>query len=209
MEQRRSVVRPGVIGVLLLVLGAVSWGASRLATGIEDHAWSTTALGPDHVRLTRGHSYLLAYPGGVKALVAQGISPSSLECFWQPPGGVRRQLVVQSLPLNTVQRNTVATFVAPMTGLGGISCDGLGQMFVDDSDDARADLAGWLIALATLELVLGVALCLSALRTRIGEVRASEWTAGEDDEVERLVRVVHERSLDDEVVDGDADDRLP
>jgi hypothetical protein len=206
---RGEVVRAGLVGVLLLVLGLSAWGASRVYAGVESSAFAPSALPPVSVALTAGRQYTLGYPGGVRGLAARGMTPADLACDWQRPAGSPRELSVQTVPTDTVLTSTVGTFVAPVGGELMITCGELGSMFIDDADDAGADVAGWLLVLASAALAVGGVLCLRQLRGGRPVRTASAGAAGEDEQVERLVRVVHLRALDDEVVGADGLDVAP
>ena len=201
-ERAEAGVRAAVVGVLLLVLGVLCWLASRLASGTENHAYSSSAVAPNSVHVTSGRTYELSYPGGVAALAGQGIDPGSLVCDWSLRGGVRQSLPLVVEGTNTLRRNVVGEFTADTTGDIHIACNGLGAMFVDDADHAPGDPSGWLLLLATVALVLGVPLALSGLRS----ARRASRTAGEDDDIERLVGIVRGRATDIEVRDADGDD---
>jgi hypothetical protein len=224
---RGDAVRAGLLGVLLIVLGLGAWGTSRIFAGTQAAAYARDALAPDTVGLTAGHEYTIAYPGGVEALAEMGMTPAGLTCDWQPATGPARDLAVSTVPVRTDLTNVLGTFVAPAGGQIRITCARLGPMFVDDADDARADVAGWLLLLATAALTAGGVLCLRAYAARgerspagsarAGSTRAGDTAAGggsagaarEDEQVERLVRIVHLRALDDEVVDTDGRDIGP
>lgn len=205
-EGLRASVRPAFVAVLLVVLGIALWLGYRVFAGAENHAYSPNAVPPDTVRLTANHTYELGYPGGVRGLADQGLSSASLSCVWTRPGAsAPNALAVDGYSPDSLSRNGVASFTAPTTGDIHVMCDGLGAMFVDDSEDATADPSGWLLLAATIVLTLGAALTMAVLRAtpRGGEPAAeapyhATWAAGEDDEVARLVRIVHERAAEDD-----------
>jgi hypothetical protein len=205
IERHGSPARTGAAAAMLIVLGVLAWGGYRLAAGTENHAYSPNPVPPASVLVSRGHTYDLAYPGGVDALSAQGIDTQSLQCQWSPAGGPKQALAVMALGSGSTARNTVATFVAPASGPIHVACDGIGAMFVDDARDAGSDRSGWFLIAASVALTLGLPLALSAVRSRR---LASGRLAREDDEIERLVDVVHRRVDDGEVVDADGDDVL-
>jgi hypothetical protein len=207
----RANVRPAFVAVLLVVLGIALWLGYRVFAGTESHAYSPNAVPPDTVRVTANRTYELGYSGGVRGLADQGLNPASLSCIWTRPGAsAPSALAVDGYSPDSLSRNGVASFTAPTSGDIHIMCDGLGAMFVDDSDDASADPSGWLLLAATIVLTLGAALTMAVLRAtpRGGEAAAepphhATWTAGEDDEVARLVRIVHDRAAEDDRADED------
>jgi hypothetical protein len=196
-------VRTTAVAVLLVILGGVCWAGFRALSGSENHAYSPGSVPPHTVRVTAGHTYELAYPGGVAALAGQGVDPASLQCQWSQRGSSTRQaLAVDGADPTTVERNAVGQFLAPVSGAIHIACDSLGTMFVDDADDSHADSAGWLLAAATIALTIGVPLALSALRGR----RLPPRPSSEDDEIERFVQALHASASDDEVARRDTGD---
>jgi hypothetical protein len=218
MNDREHGAPLGVLGSLLVVLGITGYVAYRLAAGTESHVFSPGAVPPHTVHVTANHNYQLSYPGGVAALAEQGVDLNSLQCDWMVPGSARQSLPVVPFDGSTEARNAVASFQAVVTGDIHVSCDGLGAMFVDGADNASGDVSGWYLLLSTLALTLGVPLAMSRMRLaarRRAEEEEQEdedyeplsvWLAGEDDEVERLVRIVHERAEDDEIGDADGGD---
>jgi hypothetical protein len=192
------------LGALLLLIGAVCCVGYRVSSGAEHAVYSPNAVPPTSVHVTANHTYALSYPGGAGALDAQGLSAQDLQCEWSQPGGTRMTLPVVGED-SSASRNAVATFQATVTGSIHVACDGLGAMWIDDADSAGTGWSAWFVLFAILTLVPGVGLSLSALR-RGPRAVDSDRPYGRDDEVERLVRMVHLRAEDDEVVDGDGGD---
>lgn len=223
-ERERDAQGLGLLAGLLVVLGLTAYVAYRLAAGTENHVYSPGSVPPHTVHVTANGTYQLSYPGGVAALAEQGIDVRSLQCDWMTPGGAKQALPVNPYDPTTLSRNAVASFQAGVTGDIHVSCDGLGAMYVEDADGSSGDASGWFLLLSTVTLVFGVALALSRLHvgrrprtTHVGHVAVTRsgrelpeafsiWSSGEDDEVERLVRIVHERAEDGEVGDTDGDD---
>lgn len=185
--------------MVLVVAGLALGGLYRVVAGTERHAYSPGAQPPSGVHVTDNASYELSVPGGVKALRDHGIDPGRLQCTWSSGGSANQLLQVSPLGADTRATNTVATFTAPFSGEVHVDCAGWGAMFIDDADAAGADAAGWLLLLATVVLTAGAGLGVSALYARRRDDATSGRSAGEDDEIERLVHVVHVRGEDGEV----------
>jgi hypothetical protein len=204
--QRRN--RYGALAILLLLIGIVLAGLSRIASGGERHAYASGAVPPSSVHVTAGETYLLSVPGGVRALQDHGLDPSSLTCQWSRQGGTSQSLKVQLYGAGSKATDAIGTFSGPVTGQVYVTCTGWGAMFVDDADDASGDRAGLLLVLCVVALTLGATLGLSALRgLELGG--GSAGTAGEGDEIERLVHLVRVRSEDGEVGGGDTGNVTP
>ncbi|HEU5006761.1 MAG TPA: hypothetical protein VFT67_07300 [Jatrophihabitantaceae bacterium] len=200
----------GAVAVVLLVMGILLGGLYRVTSGTERHSYASDAVPPANVHVTAGHSYMISVPGGVSALQDRDLSPSGLRCEWSTGGSAAQPLSVQLYGPDSKATDAVGTFTAPITGDVHIDCTGWGAVFVDDADDAGGDLAGLFLVLCVIALTLGAALGLSALRLRHeGSSRDSARTASEDDEIERLVHIVHVRSEDGEVTHPDGGDVRP
>jgi hypothetical protein len=187
-----------------LIIAALLFGALyRIVSGTEHHAFSPGAVAPNSAHVTAGKNYMLSAPGGVKDLLARGVDVGTPQCEWSVGGAGSQALTVTAAGASTKATNVVGTFVAPYTGNLHIDCLGWGQLFVDDADNAGGDAAGWLLLLTTITLAAGVVLALATLRAAAGP---SERPPREDDEIERLVHVVHDRAADDEVRGPDIGD---
>jgi hypothetical protein len=209
-----GVAHRGAVGAVLLLLGLASLGGWRLLSGIQSQPYASGATPPTSVHVTEGHSYSLAVPGGVGAMIRAGVPTTptrngaqlGLECSWSIHGAAAQALTVSAESVDTKAETTVGGFVAPATGALRITCAHWGAMYVPDSDDRAADVSGWLLVLSTIALTIGGALALSAgyaataTRTR---------TVSDDDEVERLVHVVPARGVDGEVGRDDGRHRSP
>lgn len=194
----RRGVRPAVAAAVLLA-GIVCAALARLVAGTEQHSYSPGAVAPASVRVTEGHLYRLAVPGGVTALTRRGVDVTTPRCSYLAGGGVARPLTVQAAGADTKATDEVGTFVAPVGGNLHVDCLGWGPLFVDDADDAAPDVSGWLLVATTVLLTVGAGLALSAARSAsLGRRRP-----GGDEEIERLVELVHARSEDG---DGNAAD---
>jgi hypothetical protein len=200
----------GAVAVVLLVAGILLAGLYRVTSGTERHAYSSNAVPPSTVHVTVGHTYLISVPGGVSALQDHDLNPSGLRCEWSSGGSATQALSVQLYGPDSKATDAIGTFGAPVNGDIHLDCIGWGAVFVDDADHAGGDLAGLFLVLCILALTLGAALGLSALRLRrAGAVQHSARAARENDEIERLVHLVHVRSDDGEVPDPDGDDVRP
>lgn len=202
--------RIGAAGVVLLALGIVLAGLSRVAAGTEHHSFAPGAVPPSSAHVTSGHQYLLSVPGGVDALSARGTDPATLRCQWSAAGTAAKSLDIEPGGPDTKATNAIASFTAPVTGAVHVDCTGWGAVFVDDADNASGDLAGLFLVLCIVAFTLGSGLALSALRSYLARPEAdSAGPAGDDDEVERFVYLVHVRSEDDEVGGSDRGDIAP
>lgn len=200
----------GAVAVVLLVLGILLAGLYRVTSGTERHSYASDAVPPANVHVTTSHSYMISVPGGVSALQDHDLSPSGLRCEWSTGGSQAQPLSVQLYGPDAKATNAIGTFTGPLTGQIHIDCAGWGAVFVDDADDAGGDLAGLFLVLCVIALTIGAALGLSALRLRhVASSRDSGRAASEDDEIERLVHIVHVRSADGEVAHPDGGDVHP
>jgi hypothetical protein len=204
--ETRGVARRALVAIGLLVAGLALAASYRVVSGTEHTAYASGGLPATGAQVTEGKTYGLSVPGGVDELRKRGANVNSPECSWSVPGGASQVLSAQASGADTKAINVVATFTSPVTGPIAVTCAGWGAMYIDDADNAPADVAGWLLVLAVIALTVGVGLGVSALRSA-GNLAPSGRTSGgpvsEDDEVERFVHVVHVRSQDPEV--GPAD----
>jgi hypothetical protein len=190
----------------LIIAGLLLAALYRIVSSSEHHSFSAGPVAPNTAHVTQGKQYTLSTPGGVKRLKQHGIEVTTPQCEWSVGGSASQALTVTAAGEFTKASNVVATFVAPFTGDLHFDCLGWGPMYVDNADNASADIAGWSLLLAVIMLTAGVALGLAALRSAGVE---SERATREDDEIERLVHAVHVRSTDEEVVDPDGGDVRP
>ncbi len=179
---------------MLVLLGMVFAGMSRIAAGTERHSFSPSAVPPATVQVTSGHTYLVSVPGGVDALSKRGLNPSGLRCEWSAADSGPQPLDVSLYGPDSKATNAIGSFVAPVTGAIHINCVGWGTVFVDDAANASGDAAGLLLVLCIVAFTVGLALCLSAWRSyRLGQPDDRARAADEDEEIERLIDVVHAR----------------
>ena len=196
------------VAAVALVLIAIACGFGyRLLAGSARHSYSSGAVPPASARVTSGRSYELAAPGGVRALASRGVNPDTLSCLWSAGSAVSQKLSITVAGSGTKATDVIATFVAPTSGSISVDCLGWGAVFVDDANDAAPDVAGAFLVLCVLALAVGLPLGLSAWRDGSGAGDDdSAGAASEDDEIERLVHLVHIRSEDGEVGGGDGGD---
>lgn len=199
--------------MLLTIAGLALWALYRVQAGSEAHSFSPGALAPNTVHVTQAHIYHLSIPGGVQAENALGIDSSVLRCTIAPAGGAATGLAIAAEGDGSKATNQIASFFAPFTGRAHLACAGLPPVFVDDADDAKPDLSGLWLVLATICLTIGIPLLLSVLRggprrrsAAAGWRAASGRTPGEDDEIEGIVQRVRHRADDREVRDADGPD---
>lgn len=193
-----------------MLLGILLAGLYRVASGNERHAYSSGAVPPSSIHVTSGHSYLISVPGGVSALQDHDLNPSGLRCEWSSGGSATQALSVQLYGPDSKATDAIGTFAAPVGGQIHVDCIGWGAVFVDDADDASGDLAGLFLLLCVIVLTFGAGLGLSALRLHHADsTRNSARSASENDEIERLVHLVHVRSEDGEVTGSDGGDVGP
>ena len=206
---RRGGPTRAVAAVVALLVGLAMLGLWRVVSGSQNLPFDKGAIAPSSVQVTKGHSYTLAVPGGVPAMIAHGMPTRStgdqqivaLECTWSAAGSTadssvgsagtsglgtaRSPLTVQAEAVGTKAEDDVGRFYAPITGRIQVDCAGWGPMFVPNSDDRAHDWAGTALLLATILLTVGGALALSELRVALGRARVRSTAAvGGDDEIE-------------------------
>jgi hypothetical protein len=202
-----------VVATALLLLGLAALGLWRVLSGNEDLPFAAGATPPVTVHVTRDHDYMLAVPGGVKAMLARGVPSAdangtqtiSLDCTWSLRSGDQESLTVSPESTSTKATNTVGHFTAPVTGNVRINCSRWGAMFVPDADNRSSDTSGWALLTAIIALTVGAGLGLSELRLAWERGHGSR-TDGQDDEVERFVDVTGSPGEDREVGRDDGGD---
>jgi hypothetical protein len=195
-----------IVATVLVAFGVVLLALFRIVSGTQHQAYSIGAVPPAAAHVTAANTYHLSVRGGVKALIKRGLDVGTAQCEWSVDGSAKQALTVTASGRSTKATNVVATFVAPYTGNIRVDCTGWGAMYIDDADDTPADVSGWFLVAGTVLLAVGVALGLSAIR--LARDGSAVTSAGEDDEIERLVHSVHVRSQDREVGPADGDDVL-
>jgi hypothetical protein len=199
--QDRARATRTVLAAVALLVGVTCAGLAWVFAATESHAYAHGPA-PQTVHLTSGRQYLLSVPGGYRALVERA-NLQTPQCTYAPEstgGGAALPLAVEAFGADTKATNAVAAFVAPTTGKVRVECLGWGAVYVDDADDSGFDVSTLLVAAASVALLAAVGLGLSALRGLLAEARLR---TNEDEEIERLVRVVQLRSEDPEAGDRD------
>jgi hypothetical protein len=203
-------------GMLLTLAGLVLWVLYRVQAGSEAHSFAPGALAPRTVHITQGHTYHLAIPGGVNAELARGVDSKVLQCTISGSGHSASGLAITAEDSGTKAINQIASFFGPFTGDAHIYCTSLPPVFVDDADNAKADVSGFWLVLATICLTVGVPLLLSVLRrgprrptASMRDGAGSARTPGEDEEIKSLVQRARRRADDREVRDFDGPDVGP
>lgn len=192
---RRGAPTRAAAAVVALLLGLGLVGAWKLLDGSQNLPFDSGATPPSAVQLTRGHTYSIAVPGGVGAMLAHGVptrvvngqTVMNLQCTWTRAGQAAsgQPLTVAAESTDTKAENTVARFVSPVSGRVRVYCAGWGAVFVPDSGDRPYDWAGLALLLATILLTVGAALALSELRTAFARPRAgSAEPVSEHEQVE-------------------------
>lgn len=207
---QRPSPRP-VIAAALLIVGLGCLVLWRVLSGSSNLPYRSDASPSPTAQVTKDSTYSLAVPGGVTVLRARGVplvagqdgQMLNLQCTYTYGGSAPVALPVNAESTQTKAENTVAHFIAPLTGRIHVDCDGWGAMFIPDSDDRSADTAGWAVVIATIALTVGAAMALSEWRLSL--LRRSR-TSSEDDQVERLVDVTAVAADDREVAGRDRDD---
>jgi len=210
LSPAQAISRRAIAATVLVLLGLAFAATYRIVSGTEHQSFAAGALPPDSSHVTAGKTYQLSVPGGVTTLKARGANVAAPECEWSDGGSASQSLTASAEGTGAKAVNTVATFVAPVTGDIRVDCIGWGAMYIDDADHAPADVAGWFLLLAVAALTVGAGVGVTALRMASEDVALSaRRSAGEDDEIERLVHVVHVNSQDGEVLDADRGDVSP
>lgn len=173
-ESRRSSPAMAIAGTLLVLLGLGSWALYVKESGNEPHSYARAGKPPQYVQVQAGKTYRIAIRGGVGAEAAAGLSPADLSCTAARPGQSPGALNLTDESADTKATNDVASFVSAITGKLHVECKGFGTVFVDNAEDAAYDWASFWLVVASLSLVVGTALVLSALRTAGGSSRRPE-----------------------------------
>jgi hypothetical protein len=165
-----SPIPRAAVAVVALLAGLVCLGLWRVVGGMEKQPYAPGAQPRRSVTVTAGHSYTIAVPGGVPALLAAGVPVSTgdnqqqspdLQCTWSTGGAPQ---VLRVTPENTETKATevVGSFLAPVSGRLTVDCQHWGTVFVPDADDAPGDPSGWFLLASTVLLAAGGAAAMSA-----------------------------------------------
>lgn len=172
--------RPLSVGAILVFAGLAMWALYVQQSRGESHAYSPDGKPANYVQLVAGHTYSIAIHGGVAREAELGLDPAALQCTAARSGEAPGSLEVDAYDANTKATNAIASFVSQVSGEVHVECTQVGAVYVDDAADAAFDWSGVWLVFASLALVVGLPLTLSALRgTTISAGPSSEY-----DEVE-------------------------
>jgi hypothetical protein len=165
-----------VSGLVLVALGMVLWALYRYTAGHEEHAYAPSGSSPHYAQLSSGKTYWLAIPGGVASEATAGLDPAALRCTATGPTGDDVSLSLATEHADSKATDQIASFIAPFSGRGHVSCRGLGSVYVDN---ASGDPSGYLLVGGIAALTIGLPLLLSGLRTlRAGRPAKQPAAAG-------------------------------
>ena len=157
----------GALAVILIVLGVLFAVLYRIDNSGENHSYSAGGKAPSYVQLTAGKQYEISARGGMKALIAAGGSAGSLNCSYTPSdGNTTSHLDTTALAADTRATHTLATFIAPVSGMVRVECRALAVTYIDDADNVSGDPAGLFLLLCTISLSVGAMFGLSSLYWR-------------------------------------------
>ena len=161
---RPASVRLLVTGTVLVLVGFLSWALYAVQSGREAHAYTAGDAPPAYVQVTAGHTYRISIAGGVKRETQLGVQASTLQCTAAAPGQAPGALSVTPEQTGTKATDQIGSFDATFSGQVHIECDRVGPVYVDNATDAGFDWSGLWLVLASLALVIGLPLTLSAVR---------------------------------------------
>lgn len=180
---RPALSRAVLAGPLLVIVGVACWVLFVLQSRSEQHAFNGGANPRDFVRVAAGRTYAIAIHGGVRRLTQLGLNPEQLRCTAAPRGGAPQVLRLTTETSDTKANNQIATFVAGVSGDVQVRCSGIGAVYVDNAEDSPFDWSGLWLVLASLTLVVGLPLMLSALRSTTRRADSADRPVREYDEV--------------------------
>jgi hypothetical protein len=163
-DPRPATTRALFAGTLLVIAGLAFWALYVTQSGSERHSYTRGGSPPPTVRLVQGHTYWIAIPGGVAEEARRGIDPAALQCTAARPGQAPGALNIAPEQRDSKAIDRIASFVSGINGTVQVQCTGLGTVYVDNAADASFDWSGLWLVLASLALVVGLPLTLSALR---------------------------------------------
>lgn len=206
--RRGQAIKP-IAAIALLLVAVACFGLWRVLAGSTNLPYRTDATPPATAHVTQDHTYSLAVPGGVQAMLHRGVPPAGtsdgqtigLQCTYTANGVPNQTLAVSAESTTTKATNTVGEFTAPVTGDIAVTCAGWGAMFVPDSDDRPYDSSGLALWLGTIALTVGVGLGLGAWYSSWQQRRAMSDRDSDHDQVEALVDVPRGAVDDGEVLD--------
>jgi hypothetical protein len=183
----RHCARRLAAGVVLVLLAIVVFAGSRLAAHGQRHAYDPGSVPPASYHLTAGRVYQLSSHHSVAELTAAGLIGQSAtpSCVVSPVSSPETQQPLTLLSTREEERvlHLFATFAVSSTGRFSVSCPAIAQLFgddvfVDDADDAPADLAAVLMVVATVLGFVGVCAAVSGgYRLTGADSQASEQAA--------------------------------
>jgi hypothetical protein len=156
-------------GLLLVLAGLLCWILYAIAARSENQPYRPHGDPPTTVRLTGGHTYWLAVPGGVETVRDRGADPAGLDCTATSagPGSSAEALdvaeAVSKDNSDTKFTDRIGSFVAARSGTFRVTCAQIGRVYVD-SDDSPFDWSGLWLVLASAALAAGLPLTFSGLR---------------------------------------------
>ena len=183
-----------VLGVLLILVAMVLFGASRLIAGSQRHAYDPHASPPPTYHLTAGKQYQLATSGGMAALAGSGAlaTGSSPSCAATADTGQNDPLTIDAVTSDDRDLHVIATFTAQATGVFHVHCDRIAAVFVDDADDSARDWSAVGVLAAALLGLVGAAMAVSGAYqvdedrrrpgTGLDESQPADRDGGESDE---------------------------
>jgi hypothetical protein len=166
-----------IVGTVLVLAGLAAWALYVKTSGDEPHAYARGGKPPQYVEVKAGETYRIAIRGGVGAEALAGIAPADLSCTAAAPGQAPGALNLTDESTDTKATNDIASFVSAINGRLHVECTGLGPVFVDNAEDAAFDWASFWLVVASLALIVGTALVLSALRAAGGASRRPDQLA--------------------------------
>jgi hypothetical protein len=163
VHQRTAPATRLVAGVVLILIALLAFAASRLVSEGQRHAYDRGATPAPTYRVTSGKVYQLSSAGGVEGLTKAGVLGTgvTLACTASSTDGTAQPLTLESTKDDVRDLRVFATFRAAATGSFHFACKGIGEVFVDDADDAAADGSAVLVVLAAVIGLIGVAAALS------------------------------------------------
>jgi hypothetical protein len=173
-----------VAGVLLIFIALLAFAASRLVSEGQRHAYDRGATPAPTYRVTSGKVYQLSSAGGVEGLTKAGVLGTGVmpACTASSTEGAAQPLTLESTKDDVRDLHVFATFRAAATGSFHFACKGIGEVFVDDADDAAPDVSAILVALAAVIGLTGVAAAISGGYQFSGDRLAAAAAAAADDD---------------------------
>jgi hypothetical protein len=152
-----------LLGILVVLVAMIFFGASRLLAGSQRHAYDPHATPPPTYRLTAGRQYQLSTIGGVRQLTSSGVvaTGSNLSCAATADSGQNDPLMIDEVRSDDRDLHVIATFTAQSSGDFHVHCDRIAAVFVDDADQPVRDWSGIGVPVAAILALLGVSMAIS------------------------------------------------